>query len=673
MNNTNKKHYNNLHQHSVYSTLDSNGFIKSIVSRAKDLNFDGVCITDHGNLASWYELTTECRKQGIKPIYASEPYFVPYSRFIKEKVEGYRSYYHIILIAKNEIGFKNLIEMSNRAWIDGFYYKMRIDYELLEQYHEGVICLSACLGGLDKQLILEGRYDEAKEHLLRHKQIFGSDYYIELQDTLVSEQKIVNEILLQYSKELEIPVVVTCDSHYTTKDESFFHNVLVLVNTRGKLKEQNNKLSDEDDKYSSNLIYTPEEYYIKDLESLKERFPEVPQAFENTVNIARECNVTWNIDKEYIPEPKTESKDFDRILFEECTKKLKDLPEEYTDRFNLEYDVISKMGYSSYFLFVADYIKVAKEKGICVGPGRGCLHPNTKIFTQKGFVSIKNINPKEHFVLDKNGVYRKILNVQRYILDKNEKLLHIKTDSDVKGISLTPDHKVLKIVDEKLVWTEAKDLKVNNYLYYPLIKKSFVSFTSDYKDIDVDFCKILGKKIFRQNALDLDENLNFSEVPKELLDLLFEGIDKKKEYSIVTMRNMTEKLAYKILEFCSFINTDITLFFKEGNYYNINFAKPKNLETAHYKTLTIKEINLVNTENNPDYVYDLQIERAGQQSYLTESGIVHNSAAGSLISYLLGITKIDPLEYGLLFERFLSPGRAKVPLIEFPEYKIKDV
>lgn len=369
--------YTNLHQHSKYSILDGLGEIKDIVKRCKDLGMEAVAVTDHGNTLCWYELYTECKKQGIKPIFANEMYFTPNGVSVKEKVEGWKPAYHLIVIAQNQIGLNNLMKLTSLSWLEGKYYKPRVDYAMLKKYGEGLVIAQACLGGLIAQLVMEKRLEEAEDHLLKFKKLFGDRYYLECQYTGIKEQELVNEQFKEWSLKFDIPYIITADSHYINKTDSDYHGALVAINVGGKFKTD--KESDQDE---SGLYYTKEQYYIKSADDLAAYFSSDrdKEALARTDAIARSCNVDFKFTGDYLPKIyPTKEKERD-VLYQKCLDNIMicnldydggPRTAEYMERLKFEIDIVYKMGYCGYFLIVADYVEWAKKNGIITGPGRG--------------------------------------------------------------------------------------------------------------------------------------------------------------------------------------------------------------------------------------------------------------------------------------------------------------
>ena len=354
-----------LHVHSEYSLLDGMSRIKELPVRAKELGMKAIALTDHGVMYGAVDFYKECKKNDVKPIIGCEVYVAPRSRFDKESnIDS--SYNHLILLAKNKIGYQNLTKLVSLSFIDGFYYKPRIDLEILEKYSEGLICLSACLAGSLSQAIIQDNMEKAEEIALWHKRIFKEDYYIEIQHNGLRQQVMVNQKLIEIAKKLDIPLVATNDAHYLKKEDSYFHEVLLCIQT-GK------RMSDED-----RMRFETEEFYIKSPEEMAEYFSEFPEAIENTVKVAEKCNYDFEfgvtkLPNYDVPEEYDTHLDYFKFLCNEGIKKrYGDQPsEEVMSRLEYEISVIDKMGYVDYFLIVWDYINYAKSVGIPVGPGRG--------------------------------------------------------------------------------------------------------------------------------------------------------------------------------------------------------------------------------------------------------------------------------------------------------------
>ncbi len=387
-----------LHLHTQYSLLDGAIRIDELVKKAKEYNMPAVAITDHGNMFGVIELYKECKKNGIKPIIGCEFYVAPRSRFEKQgKLDSEPN--HLILLAMNNVGYKNLVKLSSLSYTEGFYYKPRIDIELIEKYNEGLICLSACLAGSLSRKIVNGDVTGAKEMLERYMNIFGKDrYFLEIQDNKLREQILVNQKLIEFSKEYGLQLVATNDCHYLNKEDYDFHEVLLCIQTR-------KTLNDED-----RLSFKTNEFYFKSPDEMREAFKNVPEAVENTVKIANMCDVEIEFGHTILPEFKIEDnishlEYFKNKCYEAIPKKYKE--EEYEkvkERLDYEISVIDKMGYIDYFLIVQDFINYAKSQGIPVGPGRGSGAGSIAAY----LIGITDIDP-----LKFNLIFERFLNPER--------------------------------------------------------------------------------------------------------------------------------------------------------------------------------------------------------------------------------------------------------------------
>ena len=354
-----------LHVHSEFSLLDGANRIKDLPVRAKELGMDAIAITDHGVMFGAIDFYKACKENGIKPIIGCEVYVAPRKMSDKDPMLD-NKYNHLILLAKDNNGYKNLIKLVSLGFTDGFYYKPRIDKEVLEKYHEGLICSSACLAGEVASKISAGDIEGAKESALWFKNLFGDDYYLEIQNNGIKEQVLVNQKLIQIARELNIPLLATNDSHYLKKEDAYNHEVLLCIQT-GK------KMSDED-----RMRFETDELYIKSPEEMMEFFKNVPDAIENTVKVAEKCNVEFEFGHTILPNyevPKEYPTHFDYLkkLTDNGIKKRygENVSEDILKREEYELSVINKMGYTDYFLIVWDYVNYAKSHNIPVGPGRG--------------------------------------------------------------------------------------------------------------------------------------------------------------------------------------------------------------------------------------------------------------------------------------------------------------
>lgn len=401
--------FTHLHVHTEYSLLDGSSKIKEITKQAKELGMDSLAITDHGVMYGVIDFYRAAKAEGIKPIIGCEVYVAPTSRFIKEKNESENRYYHLILLAENNKGYANLCKIVSKGFTEGFYYKPRVDYEVLQKYSEGIICLSACLAGEVQRYLAADQYEEAKEAALRYESIFGKgNYFLEMQDHGIPEQKKVNPGLMRLSEELNIDLVCTNDVHYTYADDVEAHDILLCIQT-GKKK------SDED-----RMRYEGGQYYLKSPEEMAQLFKYAPQALENTHKIAERCNVEFEFGKTKlphfdVPEGYTAFSYLEKLCFEGLARRYPVVngqedansnvtKEELEERLKYELNTINKMGYVEYFLIVWDFIHYAKSHGIAVGPGRGSAAGSVVSYC----LEITDIDPMRY-----NLLFERFLNPER--------------------------------------------------------------------------------------------------------------------------------------------------------------------------------------------------------------------------------------------------------------------
>ena len=390
--------FTHLHVHTEYSLLDGSNKINEYVSRVKELGMKSAAITDHGVMFGCIDFYKAAKAAGIKPILGCEVYVAPGSRFDKEKGKEEDRYYHLVLLAETQEGYQNLIKIVSYGFVDGFYYKPRVDMELLEQYHEGIIALSACLAGEVARNLARGFYEEGKEAALRYEKIFGKgNFFLELQDHGIPEQRQVNHELIRMSRETGIELVATNDVHYTYSSDAEAHDILLCVQTGKSLKDENR------------MRYEGGQYYVKSEEEMRRLFPYAPEAIENTGKIAERCNVeiefgVTKLPKFDVPDGYTAWEYLNKLCFEGFDKRYTDNKEELKKRLNYELGVIKDMGYVDYFLIVWDFIRYAREHGIMVGPGRGSAAGSLVSYT----LGITKLDPIKYDLL-----FERFLNPER--------------------------------------------------------------------------------------------------------------------------------------------------------------------------------------------------------------------------------------------------------------------
>ena len=390
--------FTHLHVHTEYSLLDGSSKIKEITARAKELGMDSIAITDHGVMYGVIDFYKAARAVGVKPILGCEVYVAPGSRFDKEAGVTDDRYYHLILLAENNTGYANLTKIVSKGFVDGFYYKPRVDYEVLREYSEGIICLSACLAGEVQKYLSRNLYEEACKAALRYEDIFGKgNFFLELQDHGIPEQKMVNQLLIRMHNELGIELVATNDVHYTYAEDAQAHDILLCIQT-GK------KVSDED-----RMRYEGGQYYFKSEEEMRSLFPYAPEAFDNTHKIAERCNVeiefgVTKLPKFEVPKGYDSWSYLNFLCNEGLVKRYGDDAPKLRERLDYELSVIRKMGYVDYFLIVWDFINYAKSNGIAVGPGRGSAAGSVVAYT----LAITDIDPIKY-----NLLFERFLNPER--------------------------------------------------------------------------------------------------------------------------------------------------------------------------------------------------------------------------------------------------------------------
>ena len=390
--------FTHLHVHTEYSLLDGSNKIKEYVARVRELGMDSAAITDHGVMYGVIDFYREAKAAGINPILGCEVYVAPNSRFDREVGSDEDRYYHLVLLAENNQGYANLMKIVSLGFVEGFYYRPRVDKELLRQYHEGIIALSACLAGEVPRYLTRGLYEEARQTALEYQEIFGKDnYFLELQDHGIPDQRLVNQQLLRMSEELHIPLVATNDVHYTYEDDVAAHDILLCIQTGKKLTDENR------------MRYEGGQYFVKSPEQMAELFPYALQALENTHKIAKRCHVeiefgVTKLPRFDVPSPYTSWEYLNKLCYEGLDERYGDRSEELKPRLKYELDTIQKMGYVDYFLIVWDFIRYARDHGIPVGPGRGSAAGSIVSYT----LGITQLDPIRY-----NLLFERFLNPER--------------------------------------------------------------------------------------------------------------------------------------------------------------------------------------------------------------------------------------------------------------------
>ena len=393
-----EKNFTHLHVHTEYSLLDGFSRVKTLVKRAKEKGMTAVAITDHGCMFGAIDFYKAAKAEGIKPIIGCEVYTAP--RKLTDKDPNYDKHQgHLVLLAKDMVGYKNLIKIVSKSYVDGFYYKPRTDMDELKKHSQGLIALSACLAGDVPRAIMNGNYDKARKLAMEYREIFGNgNYYLEIQDHGLPEQKQVNTEVVRLSRELNIPLVATNDVHYVDKDDAKIQDILMCLQMQKTIDDENR------------MKFPSDEFYLKSREEMEQLFPELEEALDNTNEIAERCNVEFEFHKYHLPRYDVPEGYTTNGYFRElCQKGLverygEDCPEEYKERLEYELNTIENMGYVEYFLIVWDFINFAKQNNIMVGPGRGSAAGSIVAYTLK----ITDIDPMKYSLL-----FERFLNPER--------------------------------------------------------------------------------------------------------------------------------------------------------------------------------------------------------------------------------------------------------------------
>ena len=390
--------FTHLHVHTEYSLLDGSNKIQEYVNRVRELGMDSAAITDHGVMYGVIDFYRAARAAGINPILGCEVYVAPGSRFDREIGSGDDRYYHLVLLAENNQGYANLMKIVSKSFVEGFYYKPRVDLQLLEKYHEGLIALSACLAGEVARFLTRGMYEDAKAAALRYQDIFGKgNFFLELQDHGIPEQQNINQQLLKMHRETGIELVATNDVHYTLAEDAQPHDVLLCLQTGKKLSDENR------------MRYDGGQYYVKSPEEMERLFPYATEALENTHKIAERCHVeiefgVTKLPKFDVPEGYTSWEYLNELCFKGLEERYQPVTEELKERLNYELSTIKNMGYVDYFLIVWDFIRYARDHDIMVGPGRGSAAGSLVAYT----LGITQLDPIRYDLL-----FERFLNPER--------------------------------------------------------------------------------------------------------------------------------------------------------------------------------------------------------------------------------------------------------------------
>ena len=480
-----------LHVHTEYSLLDGSNKIKEYVEKIKALGMTAGAITDHGVMYGVIDFYKAAREAGINPVLGCEVYVAPGSRLDREMVHGEDRYYHLVLLAENNTGYSNLMKIVSKGFVEGYYYKPRVDMEVLEKYHEGIIALSACLAGEVQRNLVRGMYEEAKEVAYRYERCFGKgNFFLELQDHGIPEQKLVNQQLLRMSQETGIELVATNDVHYTNAEDAEPHDILLCLQT-GK------KLADED-----RMRYEGGQYYVKSEEEMKSLFPYALQALENTQKIADRCHVEIEFGHTKVPHFEVpEGYDSWTYLNKLCHEGLDkrygaDAPK-YLQKLDDELAVIKNMGYVDYFLIVWDFIHYAREHDIMVGPGRGSAAGSLVSYT----TGITDIDPVRY-----NLIFERFLNPERVSMP----------DIDV-DFCFERRQEVIDYVVEKY----GKDCVTQIVTFGTLAARGVIRDVGRVMDLPYNFVDTIAKAIPNELGITIDKALLMNPELMHRLPLLY--------------------------------------------------------------------------------------------------------------------------------------------------------
>ena len=469
--------FTHLHVHTEYSLLDGSNKIKEYVSRVKELGMNSAAITDHGVMYGVIDFYKAAKAAGIKPVLGCEVYVAPGSRFDRELSHGDDRYYHLVLLAENNQGYQNLMKIVSKGFVEGYYYKPRVDMEVLETYHEGIIALSACLAGEVQRYLVRGLYDEAKETAYKYEKCFGKgNFFLELQDHGIPDQKTVNAGLMRMSEETGIELVATNDVHYTYAEDAEPHDILLCLQTGKKLSDENR------------MRYEGGQYFVKSEEEMRALFPYAAQAIDNTQKIADRCNVeiefgVTRLPHFDVPEGYDSWTYLNKLCHEGLVRRYPDKYDELLPKLDYELSVIQKMGYVDYFLIVWDFINYARTHGIPVGPGRGSAAGSLVSYT----TGITNIDPIRY-----NLLFERFLNPERVTMP----------DIDI-DFCYERRSEVIDYVIEKY----GKDCVTQIVTFGTLAARGVIRDVGRVMDLPYNFCDTIAKNIPNELNITIDKAL----------------------------------------------------------------------------------------------------------------------------------------------------------------------
>lgn len=611
--------FTHLHVHTEYSLLDGSNKINEYVARVKELGMNSAAITDHGVMYGCIDFYRAAKAAGIKPILGCEVYVAPGSRFDREVGQSEDRYYHLVLLAENNHGYENLMKIVSKAFVDGFYYKPRVDMELLQEYHEGIIALSACLAGEVAKNITRGMYEEAKSAALRYEKIFGKgNFFLELQDHGIPQQQRVNQQLLRMSQETGIALVATNDVHYTYSADAEAHDILLCVQTRKLLSDENR------------MRYEGGQYYVKSPEEMAELFPYIPEALENTQKIADRCEVeiefgVTKLPKFDVPAPYTSWEYLNKLCYDGLKERYSGDLTELEKRLEYELGVIKTMGYVDYFLIVWDFIRFARDHDIMVGPGRGSAAGSLVSYT----LGITKLDPIKY-----NLLFERFLNPERVSMP----------DIDV-DFCFERRQEVIDYVVEKY----GKDRVVQIVTFGTMAARGVIRDVGRVMDLPYAQCDMIAKMIPEELNITIDKALsmnpelrnlyNTDETVKKLIDMSkrLEGLPRHTSMHaagvVISQKSVDEYVPLARASDGSIVTQFTMTTLEELGLLKMDFLGLRTLTVIQKAVKLIEKnkgisLDMDHVDYNDKQVYDMlgagktegvfQLESAGMTSFMKE-------------------------------------------------------
>lgn len=608
-----------LHVHTEYSLLDGSNKINEYVARVKELGMNSAAITDHGVMFGCIDFYRAAKAAGIKPILGCEVYVAPGSRFDREIGQAEDRYYHLVLLAENNHGYENLMKIVSKAFVDGFYYKPRVDMDLLQEYHEGIIALSACLAGEVAKNITRGMYEEAKSAALRYEKIFGKgNFFLELQDHGIPQQQRVNQQLLRMSQETGIALVATNDVHYTYDTDAEAHDILLCVQTRKLLSDENR------------MRYEGGQYYVKSPEEMAELFPYIPEALENTQKIADRCEVeiefgVTKLPKFDVPAPYTSWEYLNKLCYDGLKERYSGDLTELEKRLEYELGVIKTMGYVDYFLIVWDFIRFARDHDIMVGPGRGSAAGSLVSYT----LGITKLDPIKY-----NLLFERFLNPERVSMP----------DIDV-DFCFERRQEVIDYVVEKY----GKDRVVQIVTFGTMAARGVIRDVGRVMDLPYAQCDAIAKMIPQELNITIDKALKMNpelknlyttdEMVKKLIDMSrrLEGLPRHTSMHaagvVISQKSVDEYVPLARASDGSIVTQFTMTTLEELGLLKMDFLGLRTLTVIQKAVKLIEKnkgisLDMDHVDYNDKAVYDMlgagktegvfQLESAGMTSFMKE-------------------------------------------------------